>query len=80
MSNPTRYKSTVVGILLAGVVLYAGQRELTTPPLHTVHAGILAGLLLLALALILGDDGFFATLKRFADLAVPFLPWKRGAP
>lgn len=68
-------KSTIVGVGLAAATLYAGKVELATPPLHVVHASILAGLLLFSVALILGDDRFFATAGRFVTTAAPLLPW-----
>lgn len=70
-------KSTIVGVGLAAVTLYAGRTELATPPLHVVHGCVLAGLLLFAIALILGDDRFFATAGRFVTTASPLLPWGR---
>lgn len=73
-------KSTAVGIGLAGVVLYAGKKELAVPPLHTTHLIVLAVLLVLAVALILNDDARILTLlKGLRDVALPFLSKKPDA-
>lgn len=77
MKTPIQ-KSTIVGTGLAAVTLYAGRVELASPPLHIVHASILTGLLLFSVALILGDDAFFATAGRFVTMATPLLPWVKN--